>query len=228
MSLEFVATLSGSNELQSKRVVTACESEMLRKTPSVSDSVSRRNKNFAQTHQQLIETAVRLISEDGVEALSVAALARAMKMNRSTMYYHFENREALLAAVKIWSSEQLSKGFNDQAPRRTRIDHISRFVLQNPDVIKLFIDDFISIGDIRERYPLWDKLVRSMRRTLKANFPGETVDAEVYCVLILTGAFIGPRVFKNSVRPDEGIERIVERFRKEQQRMLRHDALLAP
>ena len=188
----------------------------------------RRNQNFADTHQLMIETTVRLISASGVDAVSIAALARAMKMNRSTVYYHFENREALIASVKAWSAEQLSKGCNADLPRRERIDHISRFVLENPDVIKLFIDDFIAVGDIRERYPLWDELVAGMSTVLRKNFPREEVDPEVYCVLILTGAFIGPRVFKNSVRPNESTDAIVDRFRKEQQRMLRLDALVPP
>src|ERR1700752_2067815 len=66
----------------------------------------KRNKGFEETHREMIETAVRLISEKGVEALSIAALARATGVNRTTVYYHFENREALIAAVKAWSSEQ--------------------------------------------------------------------------------------------------------------------------
>ena len=186
----------------------------------------RRNQNFTETHQMLIETAVRLISERGVEALSLVDLARIMQMNRSTVYYHFKNREALIAAVKQWSSAQLAKGRDVDLPRSQRIDHISRFVLENPDVIKLFIDDFISVGDIRQRYPQWDELVRGMSSILRKNFPGEAVDPEVYCVLILTGAFIGPRIFKNSVRPEQTNDTIVARFRSEQQRMLRLDALI--
>ena len=47
----------------------------------------------------MIETAVRLISETGPDALSIAALARAMGINRTTVYYHFEHREALIGAV---------------------------------------------------------------------------------------------------------------------------------
>src|ERR1700760_495747 len=109
---------------------------------------SRRNQNFAETHRLMIETTVRLISERGVDAVSMAALARATKTNRSTVYYHFESREALLAAVKAWSGAQLSLGLQADIPRHERIDHISRFVLENPEIIKLFIDDFIAVGDI--------------------------------------------------------------------------------
>jgi AcrR family transcriptional regulator len=186
----------------------------------------RRNRGFEETHRALIETAVRLISEKGVDSLSIAAIARAMRINRTTVYYHFESREALIEAVRLWSSEQLAKGLSLAAPRKERIDFITRFVLQNPALIKLWIDDFISTGDIRTRYPSWDGLVQGIASSFAAKMPAQTVDAEVYCVMLLAGAIIGPRVFKNSVDPSSDIEAVVKRFRLEQQRMLGRDALV--
>lgn len=180
---------------------------------------SRRNRAYAATHQALIEAAVALISEKGVEALSVAALARTVGMDRGTVYYHFANREALLEAVAAWSAEQLGRGFAPAESRESRIDFIARFVLDNPELIKLWIDDFIAPGDIRDRYPRWDDLV--------AGFTGGDVaiDAEVYSAYLLAGAIIGPRIFANSVRPDLDEDTVVERFRVEQQRMLRRDGI---
>ena len=70
----------------------------------------KRNRGFEETHQVLIETAVRLLSDKGVEALSVSALAREAGLNRTTVYYHFPNREAMLRAVKDWSTQQLARG----------------------------------------------------------------------------------------------------------------------
>lgn len=184
----------------------------------------RRNKGFEETHREMIETAVRLISEKGVEALSISALARATGVNRTTVYYHFENREALIAAVKAWSSEQLAKAFRPVAPQQERIDYITRFVLQNPELIKLWFEDFISLGDIRERYPHWEALVAGVAESLAEE--GGDADPEVYCVMLLTSAFVGPRVFRNSVRPDQDIETVVRRFRVEQRRLLKHGGLL--
>jgi AcrR family transcriptional regulator len=186
----------------------------------------RRNKGFEVTHQEMIETAVRLISEKGVDSLSIAAIARAMRINRTTVYYHFDSREALIAAVRLWSSEQLAKGLSLSAPQHERIDFITRFVLQNPQLIKLWIDDFISTGDIRMRYPSWDNLVQGIAASFAAKMPPQSVDAEVYCVILLAGAIVGPRVFKNSVDPSSDSEMVVQRFRQEQQRMLERDALI--
>jgi AcrR family transcriptional regulator len=186
----------------------------------------QRNKGFEDTHQEMIETAVRLIAAKGVDALSIAAIARAMRINRTTVYYHFASREALIEAVRLWSSEQLAKGLSLAAPQRERIDFITRFVLQNPELIKLWIDDFISTGDIRTRYPSWDVLVQGIAATFAARMPAQSVDAEVYCVILLTGAIVGPRVFKNSINPSCDNETVVKRFRLEQQRLLGRDTLV--
>ncbi|MBW8784853.1 MAG: helix-turn-helix transcriptional regulator [Novosphingobium sp.] len=189
--------------------------------PAEAPDSARRYKAYAETHQALIEAAVRLISEKGVEALSVAGLARAIGMNRTTVYYHFGSREALLEAVASWSSEQLARAFDPHESQRNRIDFIARFVLDNPDLIKLWIDQFIAAGDIRDRYPKWDELVAGTGESL-----GPEVDAEVYCTILLAGAIVGPRVFRNSVRPDLSEDEIVARFRAEHQRILRRDSLL--
>ena len=181
-----------------------------------------RNRNFDHTHRVLIEAAIALIVEFGVDSISVSALARVSDINRSTIYYHFENREALVTAVRKWSSDELAKGINPNASLPSGIEQVSNFVLGNPQIMKLWIDDYISTGDIRERYPQWDSLVASVAQAFAADQRERVCHAEVYCALMLTAAFIAPRVFKNSICPDESLERIIKRFAAEQERMLQH------
>ena len=57
------------------------------------------------------------------------------------------------------------------------------------------------------------------------NRPMAGVDAEVFCVNLLVSAIIGPRVFRNSVRPDADVADIVRRYRAEWQRVLRLESL---
>jgi AcrR family transcriptional regulator len=188
-------------------------------------TMPRRNKGFDETHQELIETAVRLISERGAEALSITALAREMGINRTTIYYHFESREALMHAVSNWATAQLARGmdYNLSQPERTGL--ISRFVLENPELIKLWIDGFVSGPDIRDSYSCWDSLVAGIRHGLTDANPGEEVDAEIYCVMMLAASIIGPRVYRNSINPNAAIEEIIARFVAEHQRTLRRDGL---
>ena len=184
-----------------------------------------RNRGFEETHATLIDAAVRIISERGTDALTVAALARASGIHRTAVYYHFDDREALLKAVKAWSSDQLVKAFATDAPQTQRIDDTMRFVLTNPELIKLWIEDFLSRGDIRDRYPRWDRLVKGIKTHFAKDRELSALDAEAWCVMLLVGAFIAPRVFHNSVRPDLNLEEVIQRFRALQLHMLSHDAL---
>lgn len=187
-------------------------------------NLPRRNKGFDETHQELIETAVRLISERGADALSITELAREMGINRTTVYYHFDSREALLHAVSSWATAQLAKAMNN-GNLPDRIGYISRFVLDNPDLIKLWIGDFVSGADIRDSYSHWDVLVASMQGRLDEENPGERIDAEIYCVMLLAASIIGPRVYRNSINPEATTEDIVGRFVHEHQRVLLRDGL---
>ncbi len=183
----------------------------------------KRNRGYEETHRELIETAVRLLSESGVDALSVSGLAREAGLNRTTIYYHFPNREAMLCAVKEWSAQQLALGMDVEAPQLDRMAHITRFVLENPQLIKLWIEDFISPGDIRDRYPRWDDLVAGLSRDLQR---GQGGDGEVYALMLLTGAIIGPRVFHLSVSPQSDADEVSRRFIAEAQRQLAKEGLM--
>src|SRR5512139_457837 len=94
-----------------------------------------RNNGFRQSHQQMLDGAVRLIAEKGVEALSLAELARALQVNRTTIYYHFKNREQVIAEVKHWAAEQLANGLDSSLSQQERIDYITRFALENADLV---------------------------------------------------------------------------------------------
>lgn len=163
-----------------------------------------------------------LISEGGVGALSMSAVAQKLGMDRTTLYYHFKDREALIAEVKATSSARLIKAFTFEGPIEERIDYTTRYVLENPELIKLWIDDFISVGDIRDNFPQWDTFIETYKQVHADD--EDPADPEVYFVNLLTSAVIGPRVFKNKVCPDADTETIVRRFRVERLRMIRRQS----
>jgi AcrR family transcriptional regulator len=191
-------------------------------------SEPKRNRGFEETHRDMIATAVRLISEKGAEALSIVALARAMGINRTTVYYHFESREALLHAVADWATEQLSRSMDPETGKSGRVGQNSRFVVENPELAKLWIDDFVSGRAIRECFAHWDEMVASMQRGFaaqKSGNGGEQVDAEVYCTMLLASTIVAPHVYRGSVRPEVSVDEAAEKFRAEIRRMLHRDGL---
>lgn len=180
----------------------------------------RRNRNFEETHRMLIETAVEVISRDGLDSLSVSALARETGINRSTVYYHFDSRDALIVAVKSWSARQLVTRYQHDADRNERLGATISFLLDRPEVARLWIEDLLEPGDIRVRYPEWDQLLGGLAKRMRLAEGLGDVDIEVFCSMLLTAIFVAPRIFKNSIRPDENNGAIVARFAREQHRVL--------
>lgn len=177
----------------------------------------RRNRNFAETHRQLIERAVAMVGNDGVDALSVATLARDAGMNRSTVYYHFDSREALLAEVKRWVSSRLSEMLTAPGDPAARLEMVITFVLARPVLIHLWLMDMISGGDINEHFPRWSVLVGMLEGGLrKAGLDGvgqlDTAEAEVWATVLVSSAIMAPRLFIYSVRRQDDKARIAQRF----------------
>ena len=180
----------------------------------------RRNKAFDETHVALIDAAVRLISEKGIDALSLSEVARETGVNRTTVYYHFDSRDALVSAVREWSAGQLAAAFQPVGSPADRIRYIVRFVLEHPEVTGMWIEEFLATGDITESYPDWAELVKDLGEQLGGRAETAAVDPEVYCALLLAWVMIGPRVYSNSVRPDLSIDEVVDRIVRTQLKML--------
>ncbi|MFJ1804690.1 MULTISPECIES: TetR/AcrR family transcriptional regulator [unclassified Streptomyces] len=76
-------------------------------------TVSRRERLRAQTLQEIEDTSFAIIDADGVQALSIAALARSMAMSAPAVYRYFPSRDALVAHLVTLSYEQLAAAMSE-------------------------------------------------------------------------------------------------------------------
>ncbi|CAM5431390.1 TetR/AcrR family transcriptional regulator OS=Streptomyces alboniger OX=132473 GN=CP975_11340 PE=4 SV=1 [Streptomyces alboniger] len=89
-------------------------------------TVSRRERLRAQTLQEIEDVSFAIIDADGVQALSIAALARSMAMSAPAVYRYFPSRDALVAHLVTLSYQQLAAAMSQavegsrKAPR-TRV-----------------------------------------------------------------------------------------------------------
>lgn len=189
------------------------------------DGGRRRNRNFDQTHYLLIAKAVELIGDHGADALSISMLARHSGINRSTVYYHFESREALIEAVRAWSSERIAEGFRSVRGRDGEIDALVRFLLSNVEITKLWIDEFITPGKIADRVETWDGFVAGLDAgsagTSAAGIGQAPIDAELAATILVVSTIIASRVYRHSVRPDLPLSEAIERLDVELDRLHR-------
>ncbi|TCM15052.1 TetR family transcriptional regulator [Novosphingobium sp. PhB165] len=193
-------------------MIQSIENELSGRSGETSRQSRRRNKGFEETHLVLIETAVKLVSAKGMEALSLSEVAREAGVNRTTIYYHFADREALINAIRKWSAQQLTAVLSSTDTAEHRGRSVIRYVLENPEVVALWTEDFLSPGRISDRYAMFDGLTEELRVHFETEPMAEGLDAEVFATFMLTWVLAGARVYRNSVQPEASLDEAVERL----------------
>lgn len=189
----------------------------------------RRNRNYEETHRQLVERAVGLIGRDGVESLTVATLARDARMNRSTVYYHFDSRESLLAAAKEWFGARLGEMMVAPGDSQTWLEKAVHSSLSNPELMHEWVMDLVNDTPIHRNFPRWDDLVELASRSPQVvrhedgkGGPSAALpqDAEIWATMLLASVVMAPRVFRVAVRPDQEVELVSRHYAQLLRRML--------
>jgi AcrR family transcriptional regulator len=62
-------------------------------------TVSRRGYHHGDLERALVDTALRMIERDGVQALTLRRVGAALGVSRTALYRHFDDKQALLTRV---------------------------------------------------------------------------------------------------------------------------------
>ena len=106
------------------------------------DSGIEANRDDKTTRDVVLATALELIDRDGIEALSMRRLARALGRDPMTLYRHAPNKAALLDAVAETVLAQLRVDPADSdwaAQLRTVARDYRQLALAHPDVVVLLV-----------------------------------------------------------------------------------------
>jgi len=97
--------------------------------------MSRRERLRISTLQDIEDASFAIIDENGVNALSVAALARSMAMSAPAVYRYFPSRDALVAHLITRSYEQLVAAMSEgmDGRRRTPRSRVRQIVVAYRD-----------------------------------------------------------------------------------------------
>ncbi|MFG1695403.1 TetR/AcrR family transcriptional regulator [Nonomuraea sp. NPDC049309] len=68
------------------------------------------------TIEEICTTALRLVEESGVEALSMRKLAAELQVNPMSLYHHVENKEALIKTLCIAANQRVKLPADDGSP----------------------------------------------------------------------------------------------------------------
>ena len=173
-----------------------------------------RKRSYLETHRDLIVSAVKIISQHGSTGLTFALLARELNIDRTTIYYHFKSKDELLKEVRIWSANELAKGFSLVGSPQERIRYTVRYALENPELTKLWIQDLMDPSiDIQQIYPMWDDVVSGIAAQAEAQMP--RVRAEIFFLNMLVASVLSPTTFSQKLARGETADEVVNLFENE-------------
>lgn len=115
----------------------------------------RASYHHGDLRAALVDAALALIAEQGVEALSVAEAARRTGVSAAAPYRHFPTRLDLLKATATRAADLLAADLRAAAARaddpREQLAHTAgayvRFVIRHHAGLDLIFDDRLRVGD---------------------------------------------------------------------------------
>ena len=133
----------------------------------MSEAPTLRSRAKANRREALLSAAARLFAERGYNGVSLEELGAAAGVSGPAVYRHFDGKQALLGALLVGVSENLSSGgqavvaaaSDDSAALRALVQFHVDFALSNPDVIRVQGQDLGNLAD-DDRHA-----VRALQRT---------------------------------------------------------------
>lgn len=197
----------------------------------------RRRRNPEETRKMILDTARRLLASEGIEGISVSAVAHAANINRGTAYMHFESREKLVEQTIASVSDKLLEAVYGEYARNPDIpveeidqvaltEGLAEFAMANPDLCRVWLMHVLSSDD-PSADPFWRKYVGSLRQFAETDLAQPGVDAEVLSVLVLAGTFLWPILAHAGTLTPRQRAAASDRFTRELLRLSMHGSMRA-
>jgi AcrR family transcriptional regulator len=167
--------------------------------------VTRRGRDRRFTLDEVVGTALRLIDEEGLEALTMRRLAEDLDVTAMSLYSYVRTKEELVDGVYALALEQLNAEIDRSAPwdeqLRDAIRRVHECFRQHPGLLELFFARSVpSAGIDRVR----EELLGILRR---AGFsPRDAVLAHGSCVSYAMGFAVAERARRGGPPPAQYVQ----------------------
>lgn len=184
------------------------------------------------TETKILDSALELISQDGLKATTTKAIAEKASVNEVTLFRHFESKEKLfLAVIDREAMVRFEIAQNEIEPEEDIVQQLTmigtfmaRGMLDKANFFKLMVIEvnrFPEIFDNISTVPMAaiDMLCQYFDKAKEKGLVRKDVDSEVMAVtffsflfrILVTTAFLGDDLFMKKDR-DDGMRQFVEIF----------------
>ena len=186
---------------------------------------TRRPRDPAGTREVILKAARAILAKDGLEGISVSAVATLAGVNRGTAYQHFETREDLvLATTKSVSDQLFLATFGDMETAKERrveevdITHLTMtladFAVDNPVLCRIWFLQLLA-SDEPSQDPFWREYAGSFHRFTQTDMAKSGIDSEVLSLMLLAGNFLWPVWAKTHEKDEDQRRALARRFANE-------------
>ena len=197
----------------------------------------RRVRDPVATRATILDAASVLLAKDGVEGVSLSAVAHLAAVNRGTAYQHFETREKLIEATIEWVSDKLFRAvFGDPETIGERqvervdtaalTDRLCDFAMENPEICRVWLQQVLASPNPSQD-PFWREYCGSLKRFAATDLAEPGIDAEVLSVLNLAGVFFWPILARAHAADEAGRNELSRRFSHEILRLSMYGSMRA-
>jgi len=134
----------------------------------------RRNYHHGNLEAVLLRSAGNILEKEGLEALSLRAVARRAGVSHNAPYRHFAEREALLAALAAEGFERLGaaqRKAGEAGGLRAMGEAYVTFALDNPQRFRLMFGGRISIARHEQLREVATRTFAGLSGALSARVP---------------------------------------------------------
>ncbi len=105
----------------------------------------KRDYHHGALRQQLLDASIAIVAREGIDALSLRAVAKSAGVSHNAPYAHFADKDELVAAVKTYAFQtmalELERAISGMSPGvpmvRALADAYERFALEYPELFQV-------------------------------------------------------------------------------------------
>ena len=123
-------------------------------------------KKFTERQQQIVETAIKLIAEKGIQNLTTKNLAKEIGISEPALYRHFSNKLEILKAVITYFQIKMQPALEKLNKSANSLNKIESFILEHLKIISQN-SDFAKVIFSEANFQNEENLILKMNKIMK-------------------------------------------------------------